>query len=150
MEVGDSIFGGAVDINFVHAEAELTQVGWNDVMFDFPNLSSVVSHMAGTRPYRLSDSVTYDRIAIFIDWEGGEGGVSDLTSDTTYYIDDISGPGEGLSGGLYGARWLHVKFEDNFDDIGQAPDAAHWTLETGRQDGVIKSPRTTPTRQTTR
>ena len=27
MEVGDSIFGGAVDMNFVHAQAELTQAG---------------------------------------------------------------------------------------------------------------------------
>ena len=45
MEVGDSIFGGAVDINWVHAEAELTQAGWNDVVFDFSQPGRAVGHV---------------------------------------------------------------------------------------------------------
>ena len=132
MEVGDSIFGGAVDIDFVHAQAELTQAGWNDVIFDFSQpVERWVTSYGRNEYIALSDSVTYDRIAIFIDWEGGEGGDGHSTSDTTYYIDDISGPGEGLSGGYTVPDGYILKFEDNFDDIGQAPDAAHWTLETG-------------------
>jgi len=131
MEVGDSIFGGAVDINFVHAQAELTQAGWNDVVFDFSNpVERWVTSYGRNEYVSLSDSVTYDRVSIFIDWENGEG-ATPLTSDTTYYIDNISGPGEGLSGGYTVPDGYVLKFEDNFDEIGQAPDDAHWTLETG-------------------
>ena len=131
MEVGDSIFGGAVDINFVHAQAELTQAGWNDVVFDFSNpVERWVTSYGRNEYVSLSDSVTYDRVSIFIDWENGEGATA-LTSDTTYYIDNISGPGEGLSGGYTVPDGYMLKFEDNFDEIGQAPDDAHWTLETG-------------------
>ena len=131
MEVGDSIFGGAVDMNFVHAQAELTQAGWNDVLFDFSQpVERWVTSYGRSEYVALSDSVTYDRVAIFIDWENGQG-ASPLTDPVTYYIDDISGPGEGLSGGYTVPDGYVLKFEDNFDEIGQAPDAAHWTLETG-------------------
>ena len=74
MEVGDSIFGGAVDMNFVHAQAELTQVGWNDVLFDFSQpVERWVTSYGRNEYIALSDSVTYDRISIFIDWENGKG-----------------------------------------------------------------------------
>ena len=99
MEVGNTIFGGAVDMNFVHAQAELTQVGWNDVLFDFSQpVERWVTSYGRNEYIALSDSVTYDRISMFIDWENGKGATA-LNSDTTYYIDDISGPGAGLSGG---------------------------------------------------
>ena len=131
MEVGDSIFGGAVDMNFVHAEAELTQAGWNDVIFDFSQpVERWVTSYGRNEYVALSDSVNYDRISIFIDWENGKGATA-LSSDTTYYIDNISGPGAGLSGGYTVPAGYILKFEDNFDEIGQAPDAGHWTLETG-------------------
>ena len=131
MEVGDSIFGGAVDMNFVHAQAELTQAGWNDVLFDFSQpVERWVTSYGRNEYIALSDSVTYDRISVFIDWENGKG-ATELSSDTTYYIDNISGPGAGLSGGYTVPDGYVLSFEDNFDQIGQAPDAEHWTLETG-------------------
>ena len=131
MEVGDSIFSGAVDMNFVHAEAELTQAGWNDVIFDFSQpVERWVTSYGRNEYVTLSDSVDYDRISIFIDWENGKG-ATPLTSDTTYYIDSISGPGEGLSGGYTIPDGYVLAFEDNFDDIGQVPDPTYWTLETG-------------------
>ena len=131
MEVGDSIFGGAVDMNFVHAQAELTQVGWNDVLFDFSQpVERWVTSYGRSEYVTLSDSVTYDRIAVFVDWENGQGATA-LSSDTTYYIDNISGPGAGLSGGYTVPAGYMLKFEDNFDEIGQAADAEYWTLETG-------------------
>ena len=134
MEVGNSIFNGAVDINFVHAEAELTQAGWNDVLFDFSQpVERWVTSYGRNETVSLSDSVTYDRVSIFIDWENGEDSIppSPLSSDVTYFIDDISPPGEGLSGGYTVPEGYVLAFEDNFDEIGQAPDAEHWTLETG-------------------
>ena len=131
MEVGNTIFGGAVDMNFVHAQAELTQVGWNDVLFDFSQpVERWVTSYGRNEYIALSNSVTYDRLSVFIDWENGKGATA-LSSDTTYYIDDISGPGAGLSGGYTVPAGYVLKFEDNFDDIGKAPDAQHWTLETG-------------------
>ena len=131
MEVGDSIFGGAVDMNFVHAQAELTQAGWNDVLFDFSQpVERWVTSYGRNEYIALSDSVTYDRISVFVDWENGKG-ATELSSDTTYYIDNISGPGAGLSGGYTVPDGYVLSFEDNFDQIGQAPDAEHWTLETG-------------------
>ena len=131
MEIGDSIFGGVVDMNFVHAEAELTQAGWNDVIFDFSQpVERWVTSYGRNEYIALNDSVTYDRISVFIDWENGKGATA-LTSDTSYYIDDISGPGEGLSGGYTVPDGYVLSFEDNFDHIGQAPDPTHWTLETG-------------------
>ena len=131
MEVGDSIFGGAVDMNFVHAQAELTQVGWNDVLFDFSQpVERWVTSYGRNEYIALSDSVTYDRISVFIDWENGRGATA-LSSNTTYYIDDISSPSAGLSGGYTIPDGYVLAFEDNFDEIGKGPDPGHWTLETG-------------------
>lgn len=132
MEVGDSIFGGAVDINFIHAEVELTQAGWNDVVFDFSNpVERWVTSYGRNETVSLSDSVTYDRVSIFVDWESGQESLNPITSDTTYYIDNVSGPAEGLSGGYTVPDGYVLKFEDNFDNIGQGPDSEYWTLETG-------------------
>lgn len=131
MEVGNSIFNGAVDIDFVHAQAELTQVGWNDVLFDFSQpVERWVTSYGRNETVSLNNSATYDRISIFLDWENGRD-ATPLASDTTYYVDDISPPGEGLSGGYRVPDGYILKFEDNFDEIGEAPDAGHWTLETG-------------------
>ncbi len=131
MEVGNSIFNGAVDIDFVHAEAELTEAGWNDVLFDFSQpVERWVTSYGRNETVSLNSSANYDRISIFLDWENGQD-ATPLASDTTYYIDDISPPGEGLSGGYTVPDGYILKFEDNFDEIGEAPDAGHWTLETG-------------------
>ena len=130
MEVGDSIFGGAVDMNFVHAEAELTQAGWNDVIFDFSQpVERWVTSYGRNEYVALSDSVNYDRISIFIDWENGRGATAlAVTRPTTSIIFRARCR---LSGGYTVPASYILKFEDNFDEIGQAPDAGHWTLETG-------------------
>ena len=132
MEIGDTIFGGAIDSSFVHAEAELTETGWNEVLFDFSDpVERYVSSLGTEQTVSLSGTVDYDRIAVFVDWEHGKGlGATPLKDPVTFYIDDITVPGTG-SGNYTVPDGYVLKFEDNFDNIGQAPDAAHWTLETG-------------------
>ena len=57
-------------------------------------------------------------------------GATALNSDTTYYIDDVSGPWAGLSGGHTVPTGYVLKFEDNFDEIDKAQ-----TLSIGRWSG---------------
>ena len=81
MEIGDTIFGGAIDSSFVHAEAELTEAGWNEVLFDFSDpVERYVSTLGAEQTVSLSSTVDYDRIAVFVDWEHGQGlGATPLT-----------------------------------------------------------------------
>ena len=133
MEVQDSLFDG-YDLNYVMAETELKQAGWNDALFDFASpVERYVSVDNANRYTGLSGDITYDRIAVFLDWEIGEGLTppNPIEEDIVYYIDDVYGPVAGLTGGYTVPDGYILAFEDNFDDIGQTPDDAHWTLETG-------------------
>ena len=58
-----------------------------------------------------------------------------LSSDTVYYIDDVSGPGAGLSGGYTVPAGYMLAFEDNFDDIGQDSRLLTYDLDPGDHQG---------------
>ena len=129
MEVGDSIFGGAVDMNFVHAQAELTQADGTMCFLISRSPSSGGSHpMAGTS-IALSDSVTYDRISYLS--TGKMARVPQRSAVTDLLHRQYFGPVPGCPSGYTVPDGYVLSFEDNFDQIGQAPDAEHWTLETG-------------------
>ena len=129
MEVGDSIFG-AVDMNFVHAQAELTQAGWNTALFDFSQpVERWVTSYGRNEYIALSDSVTYESRYLSTGRTAKGRQRSPATRPTTSII-FLSGVPDCPAA----TRCPVVtcsSFEDNFDEIGQAPDAAHWTLETG-------------------
>ena len=135
MEVGDSLFDG-YDLNYVMAETELTQAGWNDVLFDFASpVERYVSVDNAARYTGLSDDLTYDRIAVFLDWEIGKGLIPpnpiEEDSPYVYYIDEISDVVGGLTGGYTVPDGYVLAFEDNFDDIDQGPDSNFWTYDLG-------------------
>ena len=96
MQVADSASTN-LDINYVEAQAVATQVGWNDLIFDFANPVSRTVEARGYNAYAtpLNDSVTYDKLSIFIDWENGYEW-NDVpkgeppSAEVTYYVDDVT------------------------------------------------------------
>ena len=94
MQVADTAAGNN-DGHYVEAQATTTQTGWNTLVFDFANpVSRYVSSLSSTQTTKLSSSVAYDKVTMFIDWDNGyawDGAKvgTPPTSDRTYYIDDV-------------------------------------------------------------
>ena len=103
MEIADS--SSSNDLNYVMTSATTTtDIGWNTLQFDFSNpVERFVTATGDDRTISLSDDVTYDQINIFPNWGNGytapqswadstapESKGTPLTSDTTYYIDNVT------------------------------------------------------------
>ncbi|MEN9761498.1 MAG: hypothetical protein RI906_1324 [Pseudomonadota bacterium] len=141
MQVADS--SGESDANYVHAEATITQAGWNTLTFDFskPAMRWVEALGKEAKP-PLAAGVEYDKISVYVDWNNGRGADGQAAVGTvpaterTYYIDDIRFvdspqyiPADPIPAGYV------LAFRDEFTTNG-TPDANIWRFDLG--DGSKK------------